>query len=66
MKTVEPLKVVRGKNALPGEIPWNIEIYYRHNLYQGCGGTLISNNSNSQPVVSCEMFNFNFLITLLY
>ena len=40
----EPWRVVHGKNASPGEVPWNIEIYNRHNFYQGllCGGTLIS------------------------
>ena len=42
MKTVEPWKVLHGKNALPGEVPWNIEIYYHYNFYQRCGGTLIS------------------------
>lgn len=42
IETVEPWKVVHGKNALPGEVPWNIEIYYRNNFYKGCGGTLIS------------------------
>ena len=42
IETVEPWKVVRGKNTLPGEVPWNVEIYDHHNVYQGCGGTLIS------------------------
>ena len=42
MKGVEPLRVINGKNALPGEVPWNIEIYHNHNVFKGCGGTLIS------------------------
>ena len=42
MKGFEPWKVINGKNALPGEVPWNIEIYHNHNVFKGCGGTLIS------------------------
>ena len=46
MEIVDPniSRVVNGRNAAAGEVPWNIEIYSYHNYFKGCGATLISAN----------------------
>ena len=44
MRRVDPeiSRVVHGRNALEGEVPWTIEIYHHNNAFKTCGGTLIS------------------------
>ena len=37
-------RVIHGRNALQGEVPWNIEIYHHNNVFKTCGATLISPN----------------------
>ena len=46
METEDPniSRVVNGRNAAAGEVPWNIEIYSYHNYFKGYGGTLVSAN----------------------
>lgn len=44
MKTVDPNKILYGTRTSPGEVPWNIEIYNYHDVFKGCGATLISQN----------------------
>ena len=44
MKTVDPNRILYGTRTSPGEVPWNIEIYNYHDVFKGCGATLISEN----------------------